>query len=60
MGNIYHKNLAPWKVLKSQLDTYPEQGHQRTGEKTQKDEQLFFVVAQLNVTFPPELGMQLY
>ncbi|MGE5641779.1 MAG: cysteine peptidase family C39 domain-containing protein [Byssovorax cruenta] len=32
-----------------------------TGEKTfKKDEQLFFVVAPLSVTFPAELGMQSY
>jgi hypothetical protein len=32
-----------------------------TGEKTfKKDEQLFFVVAPLSVTFPEELGMQSY
>jgi len=32
-----------------------------TGEKVfKKDEQLFFVVAPLNVTFPAELGMQSY
>jgi ABC-type bacteriocin/lantibiotic exporter with double-glycine peptidase domain len=32
-----------------------------TGEKTfKKDEQLFFVVVPLNVTFPAELGMQSY
>jgi len=32
-----------------------------TGEKTfKKDEQLFFVVAPLSVTFPTELGMQSY
>jgi ABC-type bacteriocin/lantibiotic exporter with double-glycine peptidase domain len=32
-----------------------------TGEKTaKKDEQLFFVIAPLSVTFPAELGMQAY
>lgn len=33
----------------------------KTGEKTfKKDEQLFFVVTPLSVTFPEELGMQSY
>lgn len=58
---VDQNRIIPMSTFLNRWWDFNEVKDPETGEKTfKKDEQLFFVVAPLSVTFPAELGMQSY